>query len=107
MQFMKKRLTKLILLLLVVISANAVYAHEGSFKGIVYNGNSHNPIEGASIYIKELKTSAVTDAFGKFFLKDMPEGSYTVTLSHLGFGQISQLIKVEDGITTDLSFNLL
>lgn len=104
---MRSQFTRFLFLFILSLSSAAAYAHEGSLKGIVYDGNSQKPVEGVSIYIRELKVSAVTDAFGKFFLKNIPEGNYSITLTHIGFEQVEQKLKVEDGITTDLNFSML
>ncbi len=101
-----KIIQKIIVLLLIMTSAIAVHAHTGSIRGIVYDGNSHKPLEGVSIYIKAIDQSAVTDVFGKFFLKNIEPGRYTLAISHLGYTNTDEVIKVEDGITTDINFNL-
>jgi outer membrane cobalamin receptor len=103
---MKANYTRIIFTMLLSFTATVVFAHKGSLKGIVSDGSSQKPIEGVSVYIKELKTSAVTDAFGKFFLRNIPEGTYVVTLNHLGFEQTEEKIKIEDGVTTDFTFNM-
>ena len=84
----------------------AAFAHSGSIRGVVFDRTSHKPLEGVSLYIKAIDNSVITDAFGKFFLKGVTPGRYTLTLSHLGFEQIEEEVKVEDGVTTDLTYNL-
>ena len=42
------------------------------------------PISKASIYIKELKKTVQTDATGKYFIKDIKHGTYTLNISHVG-----------------------
>jgi outer membrane cobalamin receptor len=101
---MSTQITRLFLLIYFTLSSVLAYAHQGSLKGIIYEGGSQKPIEGVSIYIKELKVSSVSDGFGKFFLKSIPEGTYSITLQHLGFEPVIQKLKVEDGVTTDLAF---
>ena len=81
-------------------------AHTGSIRGVVYEGDSHKPLEGAGIFIKGANSSAVTDAFGKFFLKGMEPGRYQVIISYVGFETKEEELKVEDGVTTDVSYNL-
>jgi outer membrane cobalamin receptor len=102
---MKIKFTRILLMLLLSFPLAAL-AHEGSLKGIVYDGRSQKPVAGVSIYIKELRLSSVTNQFGKFFLKNIPEGSYTIVLQQLGFEQTEQKLKIEDGVTTDLTFNM-
>jgi len=93
-----------ILLLLSVATCIPAFAHLGSIRGIVYDGNSHKPLEGVSIHIKAGDHSAVTDAFGKFLIKEVKPGRYNLELSHLGYENKQDEVKVEDGITTDVSY---
>lgn len=100
-----KQILRLVLIFITLLPV-ACYAHSGSIRGIVYDGNGHKPLEGVSLYIKATDNSAVTDAFGKFFLKGVTPGRYLVTISHLGFENIEEEIKVEDGVTTDVIYNM-
>lgn len=95
-----------ILLALTIIIPATAQAHNGSVKGIVYDGNTHKPLEGVNIYIKALNSSAVTDAFGKFFLKGIEPGKYKILLSHVGLENYEDELKIEDGVTTDLTVNM-
>jgi hypothetical protein len=78
-------------------------AHNGSTRGHIYTEGNNRPLEGATVQIKSLNISAVSDVFGAFLLREIPEGSYTVTITHLGFEAKEETIKIEDGITTDLN----
>jgi hypothetical protein len=104
---MKTKITKSIIILLLFVScAVAAHAHTGSIKGSVRDAATHKPIDGASVYIKEQNLSAVTDAFGKFFIKGVADGKATVYINILGYKSAEQSVKIEDGVTTDLSINL-
>jgi outer membrane receptor protein involved in Fe transport len=103
---MKTFITHISLLTVFMFFSAIAFAHNGSLKGMIYDGNTQKPVEGVSIYIKELKISSVTDAFGKFFLKEIPVGTYTITLDRIGFEKLEDKLKVEDGVTTDLSFKM-
>ena len=96
-----------ILVLLLGFISYAAAAHTGSIKGSVYDGNTHKPLYGVSIYISVAKSAAITDVFGHFFMKGINAGIYKISLSHIGYGSIEQELKVEDGVTTELSVNLM
>ena len=85
---------------------NNAVAHTGSLRGIVYDGNSHKPLEGVSIHIKTGAHSAVTDAFGKFFIKDIRQGRFNIEITHIGYENKQEEVKIEDGVTTDVSYNM-
>lgn len=103
---MKSTLTHFCLALLFLFLSNAAIAHNGSIKGHIYNGDGLKPLEGAGIYIKELKVSAVTDGFGAFFLKNIQDGKFKIVVSHVGYETVEETIKIEDGVTTDFTVHL-
>lgn len=103
---MQPAITRFFLFLFLTFTALNVSAHNGSIKGYIYNGDGRKPLEGAGIYIKELKMSAVTDAFGAFFLKNVKDGKFSIIVSHVGFETQEEIIKIEDGVTTDFAVHL-
>src|ERR1700748_2609899 len=101
---MKTAITRrLVLIYLFIFCSVFAQAHTGSLKGYIYDGNSHKPLEGANVYIKELNGSAVTDAFGLFFIKGLKDGGATVVISHIGYETYTQHVVIEDGVTKDLA----
>jgi len=58
---------------------------------------------GANVYIKELETGTVTDANGKYSI-EIPNGSYTVSISYVGFRNKEKQINISDDET--INFNL-
>src|SRR3954467_13808415 len=97
---------RMLLVLICFVFSTKLQAHSGSLRGIIYDANGHKPIEGANLYIRATNSSAVTDAFGKFFLKGIEAGKYKVIVSCVGFENMEDEVKIEDGVTTDLVFNL-
>ena len=95
------------LLLTLFCSSSVLWAHTGSIRGTVIEGNRSKPMEGVSIYVPLANLSAVTDAFGRFFIKGIEPGKYNIVVSNIGFETISDSLKVEDGVTTDLPFVML
>ena len=78
------------------------FAHTGSIRGILYDGDSHKPLEGVSLFFTPGSYSAVTDAFGKFFIRNLQPGSYAMSVTRLGFEQKNELVTIEEGVTTDM-----
>lgn len=58
---------------------------------------------GANVYIKELEIGTVTDANGKYSI-EIPNGSYTVSISYVGFRNKEKQINISDDET--INFNL-
>ena len=64
---------------------DATAAKSGNISGRVIDRNSREPIPGVYIRMLGTRWGAVTDAAGKYKIAGMPEGSYTLEASHLGY----------------------
>ena len=94
-------------LLLLLLSALSAAAHNtGSLRGHVYAEGNGKPLEGVTIFLKESGASALTDAFGAFLLRDMPEGTFTLQVSAVGYENREQPVKIENSITTEVDIAL-
>ena len=94
------------LFLLMMCVAQIGLAHQGSIRGVIYDGTTHKPLEGVAVYLKGVDQSAVTDVFGKFFIKEIDPGSYILTVSHLGYENQQNNVNIEDGVTTDVAYQM-
>ncbi|MBI5324113.1 MAG: TonB-dependent receptor [Ignavibacteriae bacterium] len=82
----------------VIISIlNTLFAQEnkidilkGIITGNVISATTNNPLKSVTIKIEETKLGALTDAQGKFTIKNIPAGVYTVKFSILGYETYSQ-----------------
>ncbi len=54
-------------------------------------------IEGVEVSIDELGLATITNSNGYFSLEAVPQGLYEVTFSHIGFGEQTTLLLVEEG----------
>jgi outer membrane receptor protein involved in Fe transport len=73
-------------------------AQTGSLSGRVTNENGA-AVEGATLKIKELNRSAITDMEGKYELRSVKYGSYTLVVSALQTDSKSVSVKVGTGNT--------
>jgi hypothetical protein len=62
--------------------SSIAHAQSGNLSGKVF-GNEHEPIEGATIVIKELNKITVTDEKGLYHFKNIPFGTYTLEVSSI------------------------
>ena len=65
----------------------------GALTGTVKNNVNGKSIPNANIYIVETKQGTVTDPYG-FFEIDLPNGSYTIQITNIGFKSYSSEIAV-------------
>lgn len=84
-----------------------VWAHNGSIRGKITDSKTGSGLEGAGIYVEQNRSSAVSNAFGQFLLRDIEPGDYQVSITHVGYETVKKQLRVEDGITTDLDITLL
>ena len=63
---------------------------------------SKEPIMMATVQLNPLGAYAVSDTKGNAVLKNIPEGSYTLVVSYVGFEPIQQQLKVTKPLTMQL-----
>lgn len=93
---------KYCLLLLFVFVVPAIGWAQSSISGIVSDGSGTLP--GATVVLDSAKYGTSTDLNGKFQLINIPAGSYTLTISFIGYQDYSQTITVG---TTPLSLGTI
>ncbi len=73
--------------------------------GTVLDKEDQSSLAGASVYIHELKISALTDKDGKFSFTKVPSGTYIFEVNLLGYKKYIQRIDIKKD--TSLSINLI
>ncbi|MEH6408120.1 MAG: TonB-dependent receptor, partial [Leeuwenhoekiella sp.] len=76
---MKHHLSMLLMLLCSVAFA------QNSFKATLKHAETEAPLYGVSVSIHSLNTGAITDAQGLVKVTDIPDGTYTIEMSYIGF----------------------
>src|SRR6266403_4610702 len=69
---------------------------KGSIAGRVTDSSS-GALVGAQVTVQPTGVSVVSDARGQFFINDLEPGSYTVTITYVGFGAFTQTVNVAAG----------
>jgi hypothetical protein len=72
---------------------------QGIITGKTFDENK-KALTGAHILLKETGTVNIVDAVGNFRINNIPEGTYTIQVSFIGYETISQVVDVMDGSTT-------
>ena len=96
------RIIKLLCLLSAVFFSNFLLA-QVSLKGLVYGNDT--PLPFANVYIESLQKGTVTDTEGRFEIRNIPAGNYTITVSFTGYKTIQKQVLLD--VDKDMSFNLL
>ena len=91
-KFVSRSLTVMFCLLLISLGGFGQAA-----RGVV-SGTAKDPggasLQGARVQLVELNKQQVTDTQGQFRFTDVPPGSYTLSVSYVGFGDFSQAVTV-------------
>ena len=86
---------KLFLLISLCLAGQGILAQQ-DLTGRILEGSSGEPLEQANVYFPQLQNGTVTDAEGFFQLSNLPEGTYKLVVSLLGYA--SQTLNVKVGV---------
>ncbi|MBZ9778949.1 TonB-dependent receptor [Psychroflexus sp. CAK8W] len=81
---------------LCLLISMAAYAQKGSVSGTVTDASTQKPLQGTSVVLRGTNIGAVTDANGKYLLKNIDTGEYALDVFYIGYGTISRDIVVND-----------
>lgn len=70
------------------------YFLKGNFYGKISDATTSQPIEGASIYLADVKIGATSNRNGEFFIPNIAEGNHLVEISHIGYTTIAENITI-------------
>ena len=79
---------KLMFLLFIIFTVNLNAEEFGIIKGKVTDADTGDPIYGANIAVLNTTLGTYTDTNGKFKLEKVPQGTYSVRASYIGFQSI-------------------
>lgn len=74
-----------------------------SLSGIVTDSVSHQTIEGAVVYLTQLKLGGVTDSNGYYKISPLPRGTFQVRVQMLGYVTVTKKITINGDVTLNFS----
>jgi hypothetical protein len=74
----------------------------GSLAGQVIDGSTGEPLSLASVVLKPSGYATATNDAGRFLLRNIPGGSYSLSVSHLGYIAATIRTRIVAGSTIDL-----
>ena len=90
--------------LLLLVTTSSLWAQNSAeLSGKIVDKATQKPLMGADIYLKELKKGGSTDMQGYYHLKGIPEGTYTIIGSYLGYQTFSKKIYLKGQERLDIS----
>ncbi|MFX7090652.1 carboxypeptidase-like regulatory domain-containing protein, partial [Acinetobacter baumannii] len=79
-------------------------AQNFTLSGTVADQNTNETLIGASVYVVETKTGAVTNEYG-FYSLSLPAGTYTLKISYYGFADFTQTVSLDKNTRKNVSMS--
>jgi TonB-dependent receptor len=95
-----------LLVLGALLSPMAYAASNASIEGVVRDSQTGEPLPGANIVIVRTSLGASTDVEGRFIIRNVPTGAYTIRAAYVGYQQKTVTVQVKDGETLRQDFKL-
>ncbi len=100
---MKKQL----IIIIIFLMTTALFAQNtGVLKGFIYDKENGEAVLFTNVYLKGTKYGASTDVNGFFFIDKVPEGTYTVEVSYLGYAKFNKTVTIKKSRTTKINIHL-
>ncbi|MBV7439953.1 TonB-dependent receptor [Weeksellaceae bacterium TAE3-ERU29] len=99
---------KLFLLSIIYLFINNLYGQEsfGEVSGKVFDIETGEALQNVDILLKGTQKGAFTDKNGYFNLKNIPEGTYVLKVSFLGYEGQTKKINIKANQSLELNFSL-
>jgi len=79
----------------------------GSISGRVLDRETGNPLPFANVVVQNTSLGAATDLEGKFIIRGVPGGTYTLKVSYIGYVAVTREVKVSADTTMEEDFQLV
>lgn len=99
--------TVLLILLISLTIPALLFAGNGKISGTVKDASNKEAVVGANVVIVGTTMGAATDPEGRYYILNVPPGTYTVQASVVGYARMEiNTVQVRADQTTDLNFEL-
>ena len=99
--------TVLLILLISLTLPALLFAGNGKISGTVKDASNKEAVVGANVVIVGTTMGASTDPEGRYYILNVPPGTYTVQASVVGYARMEiNTVQVRADQTTDLNFEL-
>ncbi len=96
-----------VILLPICLAAQTTSPATGTIRGKVTDKKTAEPLIGASVVIVGIDKVASTDIYGTYSIDSIPNGTYTLMASYIGYkNTVKKAVKVRHGKTTRARFAL-
>jgi hypothetical protein len=102
----KKIIKSLHLLLFAMVLSLTTLAQKGTVRGFIYNDKTGEAEIGATVFLKGTTMGAATDINGFYSITKIPAGSYTLSVTSLGFTTIEVAVTIKKNELISKSLNI-
>ncbi|MBL4625500.1 MAG: TonB-dependent receptor [Flavobacteriales bacterium] len=81
------------------------FAQKHTLSGYVTDAESGESLIGVTIYVEEMKAGTVTNVYG-FYSLTIPEGTYNITYSFIGFQAVSEQIELTQSFKKNIELGM-
>ncbi len=103
---MKIGILKLVFSLWLLASTVAGYGQKATLTGQV-NSEQGQALGAAQVVLEGTHYGAITDDAGRFSIKDIAVGDYSVRVTYLGYRSFSEAVSLKAGQTTEIIFSMV
>lgn len=97
----------ILIIVLVVIQTQNFAQSSGSIAGKIIDKNTNEELIGANVLIEGTTIGASTDIDGKYIIKGLSEGNYTIKVSYISYQTITvKDVNVQSGVMAKLDVSL-
>ena len=89
-----------------LLSTTAAFAASGTIEGLVRDAQTGDPLPGANVMLVKTSLGASTDINGKYTIRDIPPGSYTLRARYVGYKEKELAVQVQEGQAIKQEFKL-
>lgn len=98
------------LLMIFSFSSFSVYANNysssGTINGIIVDMETGEPVPFIYLHLEEINRTTTTDKEGRFELRNIPSGAYTLIIHRIGYVSQKQIIQIQSNETTEISLKI-
>ena len=94
---------KIIVLSLLLFSGFCLNLNAQSLSGYITDSATHQGLDGATVYIPQLKLGSLTDAKGYYKISPLPNGTYELEIEMLGHATIAKQITINGEVTANFA----
>ncbi|MBN2413099.1 von Willebrand factor type A domain-containing protein [candidate division KSB1 bacterium] len=92
---------------LLLITPLLLPAQTGTINGTITDKQTGDPLPGTNVFVTGTKLGAATDMNGFYEIKNVPEGTYTLKISMIGYEEIlKKNVNVKANTITTMNFKL-